>query len=77
MPWMSVRNICARESTDGLDVDVWRELAGHGRNLASRQRTTLPRRVYTGPNLYAAKSREFEKALTKEESGEDVVMAEG
>ena len=31
----------------------------------------------THPNLYAAKSREFEKARTKEESGEDVVMAEG
>ena len=29
------------------------------------------------PNLYAAKSREFEKARTKEESDEDVVMAEG
>jgi DNA primase large subunit len=29
------------------------------------------------PNLYAAKSWEFEKARTKEEGGEDVVMAEG
>ena len=31
----------------------------------------------THPNLYASKSRELEKARTKEESGEDVVMAEG
>jgi len=31
----------------------------------------------THPNLYAAKSREFEKARTKGDSGEDVVMAEG
>ena len=29
------------------------------------------------PNLYAVKSREFEKAQTKEGSGEDVAMAEG
>ena len=31
----------------------------------------------THPNLYAAKSREFEKAQTKEGSGEDVAMADG
>lgn len=31
----------------------------------------------THPNLYAAKSRELEKARTKGDSGGDVVMAEG
>ena len=48
VPRVSFRDFRAGESTDGVDVDVQRGLAGPGRNFTSRKGAALPRCVYAG-----------------------------